>query len=239
MAGKVHPCAQLWSIHRFIVAPLVQFRARRRVCVCMCTRVLWCMYMGVGRHMEVRGGHWVFRCHLSYFLKQGLSLSLEVSSSARPAGQWGLRIRLSPPPQGWGTDANCHSQLFLSAGHLDSGLHTCMISVLLTEDFPGSGPAFFLFSATSSSLRELPVLLTSSLLPLCLHLVGLCKVHSPIKVKSRGHLSMRPPSSLALPWTMRPVCAHLSQFRQHHWTSVNTCPYPACSFFSLPLADLR
>lgn len=168
------------------------------VCVYMCARVLWCMYMGVGRHVEVRGGHWVFRCSLPYFLKQGLSLSLEVTSSARPAGQRGLRIRLSLPPQGWGTDVNYHSHLFLSAGHLDSGLHTCMISVLLTEDFPGPGPAFFLFSSMSSSLRELPVLLTSSLFPLCLRLVGLCKVHSPIKVKSKGHLSMRPPSSLAL-----------------------------------------
>lgn len=141
------------------------------MCVPMCTCVCTCVHVYCGVCTWVwadmwksRGGHWVFHCSLPYFLKQGLSLSLEVTSSARPAGQRGLRIRLSPPPQGWGTDVNYHSHLFLSAGHLDSGLHTCMISVLLTEDFPGPGPAFFLFSSMSSSLRELPVLLTSSLL---------------------------------------------------------------------------
>lgn len=94
-----------------------------------CTSML---YMDVGTHREARTVF--FNYSPPWFLREGLSLNLELMDSARLAGPQGSVIFLSLPLQ-W-QHAVPHPAFYMGARQMDSCPHTCKVSTFSNRPSP-------------------------------------------------------------------------------------------------------
>ena len=92
-------------------------------------------------------------CHSTYFLRQALSLNVEISKLARPFGQWARTIFLWLLPPWWHGRYIATSGIYVGADWLRSCNHDFTASILMNESSPGSSVSL-LWSQTCMDVEE-------------------------------------------------------------------------------------
>lgn len=102
------------------------------VCVSLCVCVCFCV---CGAMVETRAWLWVifFKCSLPYFLRQHLSLNLELTDLNSWLTRGFPRMSLSLCPSAGVTDTCHHTWIWCGYCIPNSGSHTCTASTLHIE----------------------------------------------------------------------------------------------------------
>lgn len=115
----------------------------------MCMWVCLHMCVHICRSQESMSG--VFLSHSSHFLRQALSLNLDLTNFVNMGGQRAPRIYLPPFPSPEMENRYTLSHLtFMTSRNPNSGPSACMVSILPIEPWPWS-PFFFTEKVRSTS----------------------------------------------------------------------------------------